>query len=63
MKPNTKEENMEIMMGLILPVAIVVITFVTKRYEQKRQKQQHEAVVRQAALELLNEIRKSLPSG
>lgn len=63
MKPNTKEENMEIMMGLILPVAVVVITFVTKRYEQKRQKQQHEAVVRQAALELLNEIRKSLPSG
>ena len=63
MKPNTKEDKMEIMMGLVLPIAVVVITFATKRYEQKRQKQQHEAVVRQAALELLNEIKKSLPSG
>ena len=54
---------MEFMMGLVLPIVVVIISFVTKRYEQKRQKQQREEIVKQAALELLNEIRKSLPSG
>lgn len=64
MKPNNqKEKNMEIMMGLVLPIIVVVFTFASKRYEQRRAKEQHDAVVRQAAIELLNEIKKSLPSG
>ena len=64
MNKNQREENkMEIFMGLILPIAVVVITYCSKKYEQKRQQQMHEEVIKRAALELVEYVKKSLPSG
>ena len=63
MKQNSKEENnMSMLMGLVLPIAIVVLTYAKSRYDRKKQVDDYNAVIRKAALDIMAQI-KSLPKG
>ena len=63
MKQNSKEENnMSMLMGLVLPIAIVVLTYAKSQYDRKKQVDDYNAVIRKAALDIMAQI-KSLPKG
>lgn len=53
---------MEIMMGLLLPIAIVVLTYAKNRYDRKKQVDDYNKIVAKAANDILNQI-KLLPKG
>ena len=55
--------TMEIMMGLVLPIFVVIVTFASKKYEQKKQAEMHDQIMKKAAAELIDYVRKSLPQG
>ena len=62
MKQKFKEENMSVMMGLILPIVVVVITYTKAQYDRKRQMQDYNQIVSKVAKDIVAQI-KSLPKG
>ena len=62
MKQNSKEENMSIMMGLVLPIMVVVLTYAKSQYDRKKQIDDYNQVVLKAAKDIVAAM-KTLPKG
>lgn len=59
MNKNPKEENMDILICLVIPIACAVFTYIQKRYEGKKEKENYEMFVKRFADDVKKQL--SLP--